>query len=62
MKALMDWSFSQLGEESLSKKFTDGSELMEATKHILMRAFMSSGFTLWTRFYIPFTLAASFLV
>jgi len=62
MKALMDWSYSQLGEESLSKKYTDGSELMEATKHILMRAFMSSGFTLWTRFYIPFTLAASFLV
>jgi hypothetical protein len=49
MKALMDWSYSQVGEESLSANYTDPKDLVEATKHILMRAFMSSGFTLWTR-------------
>ena len=49
MKSMMDWSYSQLGEEASGKMFTDVGELMEATKHILMRAFMSSGFTLWTR-------------
>lgn len=51
LKKMMDWSEQQCGPEMLEKGFvvTDLEMLKLIAKHGLMRAFMATGFTLWTR-------------
>ena len=50
MEKLMDWSRKQFSGDPQTVKFKDAVELADAARHYLMRAFMSSGFTLWTRY------------
>ena len=49
MKAVWEWSEKQCPTEQLNE-IEDAAELKNAKRHALMRAFMASGFTLWTRF------------
>lgn len=51
LKKLMEWSEQQCAPEMLEKgfKITDLETLKLIAKHGLMRAFMATGFTLWTR-------------
>ncbi|KZP32823.1 hypothetical protein FIBSPDRAFT_1012805 [Athelia psychrophila] len=50
MKKLMDWSESNsVTGEPANLAFRDAQDLVETSKHYLMRAFATSGFTLWTR-------------
>lgn len=48
MRTLMDWSQSKYPSETLDS-LMDTEELKSGKMHALMRAFMASGFTLWTR-------------
>ena len=50
MKKLMDWSEVHFSGDPNDLKFDNAHELVTAAKHYLMRAFASSGFTLWTRY------------
>lgn len=52
LKKLMEWSAQQCGPEMLETGFevTDLNTLKLIEKHGMMRAFMSTGFTLWTRY------------
>jgi len=50
MKKLMDWSKVHFSRDPNDLKFDNAHELVMAAKHYLMRAFASSGFTLWTRY------------
>ena len=49
MKKLMDWSEENFSGDPSELKFSNANDLVAAAKHYLMRAFASSGFTLWTR-------------
>jgi hypothetical protein len=49
LKKIMQWSDMQYPSES-AVELKDINELMLAVEHIMMRAFMTSGFTLWTRY------------
>src|SRR5258705_10133576 len=54
LQAMMEWSASQFPIESVEQARTpkvDSTpvDLAAALKHVMMRAFLSSGFTLWTR-------------
>ena len=49
---MMDWSEKLVPSLSLEK--LDNNDItLEVVKHVLMRAFLSSAFTLWTR-YVAF--------
>jgi hypothetical protein len=43
----------QYPSEKLAEEPKDINELMLAVEHTMMRAFMTSGFTLWTRYREP---------
>ncbi|KAK7054271.1 hypothetical protein R3P38DRAFT_2501152 [Favolaschia claudopus] len=50
MRLLMQWSESECSHKKLeSLKFANSQDLLLQIKHGLMRAFLSSGFVLWTR-------------
>jgi len=49
MKKLMVWSESYITGDPNQFRFDNANDLVSAAKHYLMRAFASSGFTLWTR-------------
>ncbi|KAK6991995.1 hypothetical protein R3P38DRAFT_2571614 [Favolaschia claudopus] len=50
MRQFMDWSESQCSNEKLeSLKFQDNKQMLLMITHAMMRAFLSSGFVLWTR-------------
>lgn len=53
MKTVMDWSEVQVSSAKLEASAADASrttaELSSMLQHGMMRAFMSSGYTLWTR-------------
>jgi hypothetical protein len=49
MKKMMDWSETYVSGDPNGLKFNNAIDLVSAAKHYLMRAFASSGFTLWTR-------------
>ncbi|KAJ7242308.1 hypothetical protein C8J57DRAFT_1244177 [Mycena rebaudengoi] len=49
MKKWMDWSKSTWPRSEINVPAQDNLQHLEKTKHIMMRAFASSGFTLWTR-------------
>lgn len=46
---LMEWSEKRYSFEALGRKPENTDELLLAVKHGMMRGFMSTGFTLWTR-------------
>jgi hypothetical protein len=50
METLMNWSEGCVPNRMADHEFTDAASLANAAKHFFMRAFMTSGFTLWTRF------------
>ena len=47
LAAIMQWSECEVPPESLAKR---GGNLKIQLKHTMMRAFLSSGYTLWTRY------------
>jgi hypothetical protein len=49
MEKLMNWSEGLIPHRMAGHEFQVAAELAEAAKHLFMRAFMTSGFTLWTR-------------
>jgi hypothetical protein len=50
LKKIIQWSEKMYPSEKLSgEPPKDMNELMLAVEHTMMRAFMTSGFTLWTR-------------
>ncbi|KAH9948145.1 hypothetical protein B0H21DRAFT_848678 [Amylocystis lapponica] len=49
MKKMMEWSEQTCPSDWLEKDIKDLGTLLTVSKHFLMRAFMSSGFTIWTR-------------
>ncbi|KAK6984478.1 hypothetical protein R3P38DRAFT_2806491 [Favolaschia claudopus] len=50
MQQFMDWSETQCSHEKLeSLKFQDNKQMLLMITHAMMRAFLSSGFVLWTR-------------
>lgn len=49
LKKLMDWSEKQCSPKMLQKELESLDELKKTEMHGLMRAFLASGFTLWTR-------------
>jgi hypothetical protein len=49
LKKLMRWSESKCPFQTLERVVEDLQELMLSVKHGLMRGFMTTGFTLWTR-------------
>jgi hypothetical protein len=50
MKKMMDWSESQCSAEDLKKaKPSDLNALLLLLKHGMVRGFLSSGYSLWTR-------------
>jgi hypothetical protein len=49
MKKIKQWSEIQYPSEKLSEPPNDLDELMLAVEHVMMRAFMTTRFTLWTR-------------
>lgn len=51
IRQIMQWSEAQCPSEKLESDATisDAEELSLIVKHALMRAFMSTGYTLWTR-------------
>ena len=53
LKTLMRWSESEYPSERLEDVPKDVDELMVAVEHGMMRAFMSTGFVLWTRWDQP---------
>jgi hypothetical protein len=50
METLMNWSEGCVPNRMADHEFTDAASLADAAKHFFMRGFMTSGFTLWTRF------------
>ncbi|KAF8798601.1 hypothetical protein BYT27DRAFT_7122783 [Phlegmacium glaucopus] len=56
LKKIMEWSETEYPSKSLTSaadSLVDLDELMLAVEHTMMRAFMTSGFTLWTRYHPP---------
>jgi hypothetical protein len=49
LKKIIQWSEMQYPSKMLAVEPKDINELMLAVEHTMMRAFMTSGFTLWTR-------------
>lgn len=49
LRKVMQWSELQYPSEMLAVEPKKIDELMLAVEHVMMRAFMTSGFTLWTR-------------
>ena len=49
LRKVMEWLEMQYPSEMSTVEPKDIDELMLAVEHIMMRAFMTSGFTLWTR-------------
>jgi hypothetical protein len=47
---VMRWSELQCPQSKLDDKPKDLGEMMQTVKHGLMRAFMTTGFVLWTRY------------
>lgn len=47
LAAIMQWSEREVPPESLANR---GGDLKIQLKHTMMRAFLSSGYTLWTRY------------
>lgn len=50
MKKMMQWSEGHVSGDPAELKFDNTEDLVAAGKHYLMRAFATSGFTLWTRY------------
>jgi hypothetical protein len=50
MRKIMQWSEVQYSLEKLSELPKDLDDLMLSVEHVMMRAFMTTGFTLWTRY------------
>jgi hypothetical protein len=53
LKKVIQWSEIKYPSEKLAVEPKDINELMLAVEHIMVRAFMTSGFTLWTRYCEP---------
>lgn len=53
LKKVMQWSEMQYQSKMLTVEPKCINELMLAVEHTMMRAFMTSGFTLWTRYCDP---------
>ena len=53
LKKVMQWSEMQYQSKMLTVEPKCINELMLAVEHTMMRAFMTSGFTLWTRYCEP---------
>ena len=53
LKKVVRWSEMQYPSKILAAEPKDFEELMLAVEHTMMRAFMTSGFTLWTRYHEP---------
>ncbi|KAL6304303.1 hypothetical protein BKA93DRAFT_817719 [Sparassis latifolia] len=49
MTKLMMWSEQACPSEWTQQEITDLGTMQDVTKHLMMRAFMTSGFTIWTR-------------
>ena len=49
MKKIMDWSEATVPSDWVQQDIKDLATLLTVSKHFLMRAFVTSGFTLWTR-------------
>ena len=49
MRKMMEWSERECPSSWRAQDIKDLATLLNVSKHFLMRAFMSSGFTLWTR-------------
>ena len=49
LKEVIQWSEKRYPSEKLASESKDIDELMLSVEHTMMRAFMTSGFTLWTR-------------
>ena len=49
LKKIVQWSEMKYPLKMLAVEPKDINELMLAVEHTMMRAFMTSGFTLWTR-------------
>lgn len=47
---IIEYSKEQCSCEQLEKKAVSAQELTQMIKHGMMRAFLTSGFTLWTRY------------
>jgi hypothetical protein len=52
MKQVMDWSEAQCPEVTVGSEMRDVARLLHTAKHVMMRAFMSTGFTIWTRYLL----------
>jgi hypothetical protein len=50
MEAVMEWSALQVPMNCLGSLSQTSAHHLMVTKHGLMRAFMSTAFTLWTRY------------
>ncbi len=50
LRKLLDWSTSQCPNDWLDKEITDVDTLHFIAKHLMMRAFTTSGFVIWTRY------------
>ena len=53
LKKIIQWSEMQYPSTILAAEPKDIKELMLAVEHTMMRAFITSGFTLWTRYREP---------
>ena len=53
LKKVIQWSEKVYPSEKLAEGPKDISELMLSVEHTMMRAFKTSGFTLWTRYCEP---------
>ena len=53
LKKIVQWSEMKYPSKMLAVEPKDINELMLAVEHTMMRAFMMSGFTLWTRYCEP---------
>lgn len=53
LKKIIQWSETQYPSEMSAAEPKDINELMLAVEHTMMRAFMTTGFTLWTRYREP---------
>jgi hypothetical protein len=53
LKKVIQWSEIKYPSEKLGAQPKDINELMLSVEHTMMRAFMTSGFTLWTRYCDP---------
>jgi hypothetical protein len=53
LKKIMQWSETQYPSEMSAAEPKDINELMLAVEHTMMRAFITTGFNLWTRYREP---------